>query len=261
MSSPAHLSYFMVSILLLVASVMKTIRHKAWLLGLVLIAGLALLLTIVRTGWIGLIFGLGILGLMKAVEDKRITQLARQILPAICVLALVAGILSSYIPEFAITRRLYSFTRLTEDYNLRLRTDSWTETIIPAILRNPLGYGIGSDGVSDEALFYSHNGFFYILIETGAPGLVLILSVLFIALGQATLKHFRLKDPFLISISRWTVTFWCVLLLMSSVGALLEVYPVLLYAWFFLGMVSVLPDLERKRQDELIFESAGVLSH
>jgi O-antigen ligase len=107
--------------------------------------------------------------------------------------------------------------------------------IVPAIIDHPLGYGTGSDSTTVSALYYSHNGFFYIAIELGIPGLLLALALLAWGVLQETDIVRRSSDPLLAMSGLWGLAWLVATLVEGSFGALLEVYPVNLYLWFLLG--------------------------
>ena len=244
MSSPAHLGYFMCAAILLAASILSLRRYRTILSFSLLLMSFALLLTIIRTAWIGVLCGLVLLGLLRAAETKRIFPALRYATLTILSFLLILFCLTSYFPDSAITKRLFSIAAPTEQRHFKMRVDSWYETIIPAIIANPFGYGTGSDTTSSEAIFYSHNGYLYVAIELGLLGLILAIGILVYGLLEGLRSHFKLKDPFLLAISRWTLAFWGALLIMASVGALFEVYPVILYGWFFLSLLHRIPMLD-----------------
>lgn len=244
MSSAVHLGFFMVAAILLGVALLKLPRYRIWLILAIAVMGLALMLTIVRTAWIGLATGFALLGLLKMLRQKAFTTAIRYLVVGIVVLVLLSYTLETYAPELAITQRFFSLSTLTQERNYQLRVVSWYNTIIPAILANPLGYGTGSDTTSSAALFYSHNGYFYILIELGVIGLILVITILAMGLRKGLRSYFELRDPFFQAIVGWTIAFWGAVFVMAIVGALLEVYPVMLYAWFFLGLLDILPDLD-----------------
>ncbi|MCL4553383.1 MAG: O-antigen ligase family protein, partial [Candidatus Marsarchaeota archaeon] len=183
MSSAAHLSYFMVGMLLLNVSLFRLSRHKSWLMMQMGIMSLALLLTIVRTGWVGLLAGLVVMGILRAAERRSLTRALSLLALALMAYVLIGHVLNTYLPDFAITQRFDSLTNLTAEKHYQMRVDSWSETILPAIAANPLGYGTGSDTTASTARFYSHNGYFYVAIELGIPGLLLLSLILAGSLG------------------------------------------------------------------------------
>ncbi|MCJ7634121.1 O-antigen ligase family protein [Candidatus Bathyarchaeota archaeon] len=245
MSSPAHLSHFMVSMLLLNVSLQEFSQRRFWLILQLGTIGLALLLTIVRTGWIGFLVGLVLIGVLKALEKRNVTLAIKQLAIGIVIFLIVGYSLGLYFPRNAITQRFDSLANLPAEKHYQMRVDSWIETIIPAIVRNPWGYGTGSDNTSGAARFFSHNGYFYVAVELGIPGLILIFSVLIGALFKSVRFHSNISNPLLRSISRWTISFWGAALVMAVFGAFLEVYPVILYGWFFLGLIDTFPKKDK----------------
>ena len=244
MSSPAHLGYFMIAAILLGVALLSLTRYRFWLIVAIAIMGFALMLTIVRTAWVGLASGFVLFGLLRTLRRKKFVTAIRYLIVGILILILLTYVLETYGPALTITKRFLSLSAPTQEYNYQIRVESWFDTIIPAILANPLGYGVGSDTTSSAALFYSHNGYFYILIELGVVGLILVITILAMALWKGLRSYFELRDPFLQAIAGWTIAFWGAVFVMATVGALLEVYPVMLYAWFFLGLLDILPELD-----------------
>jgi hypothetical protein len=244
MSSPFHLGYFMAMMLLMKISVPECAGHRARVGMQIGILGIALLLTIVRTAWIGLLTGLVLLSALQALEQDRFFILIKRLALVGVILVMIWFGLHRYWPENKITQRVSSLANPTAERNYRLRLEGWRERTLPLILANPFGYGTGSDTTSSAALVYSHNGFFYIAIELGIPGLVLVLYVVFAALLKALRSHTQIKDPLLRGVSRWMLACWGAMLAMAMIGGFLEVYPVALYAWLFLGALDVLPQTD-----------------
>lgn len=246
MSSPFHLSFLMTIMIILNVSVLELSRHKIAWIAQTLLFGVALLVAIVRTGWIGLVVGLVSLWLLKAVEKRRVVGSVGQLVLIGATLVLVSQPLLAYYPDSAITQRVASLTALTEESSYTGRVNSWPDVILPAIAANPFGYGVGSDNTTRNARFYSHNGFFYIAIEMGVPALLLVLLILAGAIRSSFRTCLTMRDPMLRSIGLWVLACWASIMVMGTFGAFIEVYPVSLYLWFFLGLITVLPEIENE---------------
>lgn len=248
MSSPFHLAYLLVTMLLLNFCLVGLTKRK-WLWAIQTgIMFLALLLTIIRSGWVGLLVGLVILGALKSIERKNLTSSLLLFFTGFLFYFLVGYLLTVFQPDIALTERFKSLSYLNEEEHYQDRINSWPEVILPAIADNPLGYGVGSDTATDFAIFYSHNGYFYIAIEMGITALLLSIGIIAFSLLKLFISHTKLKDPYLRGIACWTLVVWGAMLVMGAFGALLEVYPVSLYLWFLLGLASKLTQLDSQEK-------------
>ncbi len=247
MSSPFHLAYFMVQALLLHISLLEVTQSKTLVVPQMLVSSVALLLSIVRTGWVGLVIGLVAAVAISSPRGKRVVYIAARFVACLAAASGLFFVLTRYLPQASITERMLSLTNIAEDRNYRLRQSGWQETILPAIRANPLGYGTGSDTTASSAQFYSHNGFLYVAIELGIAGLLVVIVLLVVALAQAQRSRAQLQDPFLRAVATWALSSWIALLGMATVGGFLEVYPVTLYAWFMLGVATIMPRLDFPR--------------
>jgi len=240
LSSPAHLSFLMNATILLLFSLLasRSIRFGQFAGGMAA-SGAALMLTIVRVGWIGT--GAGLVVLLAATPRfLRFSSAARLVMIAAVTVGLVTYLLLALRPDDAISARFRSLANLPQEKHYIDRVTSWQDTIVPAITAQPLGYGMGSDGVGQRALFFSHNGYFYIAIEMGVVGAALAGGILIWALCCASRGPTAgvSEDPALLALRLWILSWTAALLVMGTFGALLEVYPVNLYYWCFVGALA-----------------------
>ncbi|NIK26281.1 O-antigen ligase family protein [Paenibacillus lupini] len=155
------------------------IMNKKWrafgFVGLILVA-FALMLTLVRSSWIGLVAML-LVYFMQAKSQSKIKLVA--------VLAVLVMFYQFVLPSLpgadAITTRVQSFGNLSEDnsYNDRL---AFTSSIMVVIMSNPIGNGLGSTGLSAKlntsALQTFDNGYLNVFYTFGIPGGLLFLGLL-----------------------------------------------------------------------------------
>ncbi len=248
LSSPAHLAFLTNATILLLFSLLASRSIRSWqFTGGLAASGAALILTIVRVGWVGTGAGLAVL-LAATPRFLRISAAARLVVIAAVALGLVTYLLLALRPDDAITTRFRSLAYLPREKHYIDRVMSWQDTIVPAIKARPLGYGMGSDGVGQKALFFSHNGYFYIAIEMGVIGAALAGGIMAWALFRAARgpPAGASEEPALLTLRLWIVSWTAALAVMGSFGALLEVYPVNLYYWCFLGALARLTAPDRR---------------
>jgi hypothetical protein len=98
--------------------------------------------------------------------------------------------------------RIQSAFRMTEDESMQVRFKN-QKLIQPFIHSHPIGAGLGSTGVWGKrftpdswlASFPHDSGFVRIAVEQGWIGLILYLSLLFMAMKTALHYYLRVKDP------------------------------------------------------------------
>lgn len=235
LSSPSHLAFLMNATILLLFSLFMSRMIRSWqLAGGVAAAGVALLLTIVRVGWIGTGIGLVVL-VALAPRFIRWSSTVRLVVVAAVTVGLMAYVLLVMQPDDAISTRFRSLGNLPQEQHYVDRVTSWEDTIVPAIKARPLGYGMGADSTNDSALFFAHNGYFYIAIEMGVVGAVLAVGILIWALQRAARQPRTREEPAIMALRLWILSWTVALLVMGTFGPMLEVYPINLYYWCFLG--------------------------
>ncbi len=240
LSSPAHLSFMMTAAILLLFSLLlsRSIRLWQFVCGLAA-AGTALFLTIVRVGWVGT--GAGLMAMLAVTPAfMRFSSAVRLVVIAAVSIGLASYVLLVMQPDQAISTRFRSLGDLPHEQHYIDRVTSWQDTIVPAIEAEPLGYGMGSDSTNSSALYFSHNGYFYIAIEMGVVGAALAVGILIWALSCAVKRGppRGTEEPSLLALRLWILSWTCALLVMGTFGAMLEVYPINLYYWCFLGALA-----------------------
>ena len=240
LSSPAHLAFLMNATILLLFALMMSRMIRSWqFAGGIAVTGIALLLTIVRVGWIGT--GIGLVAL-AAVAPRfiRWSSTVRLVAIAAVTVGLMAYVLLVMQPDDAISTRFRSLGSLPQEQHYVDRVTSWEDTIVPAIKARPLGYGMGTDSTDDSALFFAHNGYFYIAIEMGVAGAALAVGILIWALHRAVRRQSpnTREEPAILALRLWILSWTVALFVMGTFGPMLEVYPINLYYWCFLGSLA-----------------------
>ena len=240
LSSPFHLAFLMNATILLLFSLLMSRLILPWhFAGGIAATGIALVLTIIRIGWIGT--GIGLVALVAlAPRFIRWSSTVRLVVVAAVTVGLMAYVLLVMQPDDAISTRFRSLGNLTQEQHYVDRVTSWEDTIVPAIKARPLGYGMGADSTNDSALFFAHNGYFYIAIEMGVVGAVLAVGILIWALQRAARRPRAREEPAIMALRLWILSWTVALFVMGTFGPMLEVYPINLYYWCFLGSLASL---------------------
>lgn len=244
MSSPIHLAYFMAVLILLLTARIVTTEAPWWTLPLIALFTITLFITVFRTSWIGVIAGIVTIGFAgQTAAPRRIRPIAMVLLATSILSGLAILGARGVFPDSEMTRRVLSLVDPTNDPHFTDRVTSWSAAILPAIAQSPLGYGVGSDSTAIGSVVFSHNGFFYLAVELGLPGLLLAVCLLIWAFRQelALLRHQS-------DIVRWTTLWglaWLVTtLVQGTFGPLLEVFPVNLFMWFLIGAHAAIRKLK-----------------
>jgi putative inorganic carbon (HCO3(-)) transporter len=180
-------SYLIVIIPLLIAGLLTTKRPETRqiLIGGLILAGLAMLFSFSRSGWLGIIVSMLTFGMVYVAGRYNIGQFVRKhrswVMVGVLVVALfAAGLFAARDSYFVQNVILHSdqSTTLEDPNELRLRF--WQESLTAAI-QNPFGHGPGTAGLASiqgDHVILNENYYFQILHEVGLIGLVLFLSIL-----------------------------------------------------------------------------------
>ncbi len=246
--SPGHLGYLVAfGIIAGIALLEVTTKTYSLFLGIGIMS-VCSVLTIIRTGWVGVCVGLT-LYLLLCGRRRTLRAATRVAFYSMLIIGL-AVIVGMVLPSDTFVVRMDSLLNLPAEPHYVSRVTSWRETILPAIIQNPLGYGLGSDATHARALFFAHSGYFYLAVEMGIAGLVIALLSLCWELPKIWRAQFAYDDPFLQTLATMLVSWIGALLVMGSFGALLEVYPINFYTWFLLGATSQV--VRRKLQRNVV---------
>lgn len=116
-----------------------------------------------------------------------------------------------------------------------------------------MGYGMGSAGdtlgrfFEEKTHFTSHNLGFKILIETGLLGLGIYIFFFFTWFKKA-FSLFKSENTHVRNLSVLIISIVLVLLINGITGSGVEVYPINLYIWFFMGALVKIWWLEKNKQ-------------
>lgn len=218
---------------------------------------LGLALTFVRSAFVGL-FAAGLAGLLLASKPQ-----GRWVRMAVALV--VVGALVSVVPKSAgetsysneststlVTERVMSLSDPTKVGSMQVRFATWEYTL-QASLKLPVGRGIGAGAASKlggngavSSGAYTESQYFSILSELGWPGILLFLWINFAGAILTTRIHDRLRDPDLRMVARMCLMIQVGLLVVGIAGgAVLTVMPGGAFYWTALGIVTVLPRLDR----------------
>jgi O-antigen ligase len=158
----------------------------------VVAAGLSV--TYVRSAWLALV--VGVLVLLLASRGRAAPQVGRLAL----LLALAALALSASGSTFtAFLGRVETFGALGQDQSVEARTALPTE-VLPQLLREPLGYGLGSAGEATRlspraGLRAPDNGYLAMAFQLGLVGATLVIGALLGAMAIALRRLYAGGDP------------------------------------------------------------------
>jgi O-antigen ligase len=256
LAGPFHLGLYLVAILLLLTSIWLFYPGKRLLVVLLGIPMLlALVMTVTKSNWFGLLVGIFFVILLNS---KNFWRTFGQIIliGVICLVILFVLLqLSTVNPIFkTINDGLQAFQNPTEAPTMVFRIELWRGTIIPLIRDSPwIGYGTGSAGEGLGFLFnpdvsvftIAHNLFLKVQFEMGLIGtftfFILIISIFFHMLKVRR----SLKDSFLLLLSNWSLAFFVSMMVAGLTGSILDAYPVNLLFWILMGSATRLCYLER----------------
>ena len=163
-------------------------RYRFWLAMAIIVPLPMLFLTYSRSGWLGLIVGLIVIGLL---QDKRL------LVALVVGLVLVVAVVPSAAGRFSDLSKTKRVTATADPNSLAWRWRYWGE-IIPYAKSTPI-VGIGSEMTrrTNPAGFDPHNGFVQAFVEMGLFGLTSLLGVIVLVLLDIRrgLKRFRERSP------------------------------------------------------------------
>jgi O-antigen ligase len=258
---PFHFGIFMVFAVLLMQCFRNHLKVKLLYLFGIPVCLIALLLSITRGNWLALAGGLLAYTVLRALETRRFLLTLLKILIGVSLIVIFC--LSTYLlvqqiqdlPGFkVIFERLTSLTMMFEDEHYLGRVEGWQREVMPALRRNPWGYGLASalDSFSHRPdfighyFFTSHNQYLKVALELGLFG---ILVFIFIMIGGLVIafRNFRLvSEPILKSTAVLFMAMWVAVNISSMASPILDAYPINLYFWALMGVVTRLPLIEKR---------------
>lgn len=249
MTGPFQLGLYMVLSILLSLCLLSR-RYFPILFSLIMVMLLCLFLTITRTNWVILILGLSVYFLL--INRTRVIRTFLMISVSALVVIGLLFLLRDH-PRFAtVFILLNSLSDPFGTSSYQFRVSGWQDVIIPAMMNNPFGYGTGCamDGLKRMFLsgysFTSHNLYFKFALETGVISLILYLIIIWRCLRLGISNSYQLKSPYLKKYSCFIVAFITAISMAGLFGPFLDAYPVNLYFWFLLGVLSKLHSIDSK---------------
>lgn len=244
---PFHLGIYLVCVLLLLFAIWQRYPNKRLsvvILGIPMLV--ALIMTVTKSNWAGLLAGVLTLILLNSKQPFRLAWR----LFSFGFIILMAGYLllriSATTPGLqTVYAGLQALLNPLDAPTIKFRLDLWNETVIPLIKNSPwFGYGTGSAGEGLGNLFEntssiyitSHNLYFKIQIELGLLGVLWFFGFILYTLVYIWRVRRRLRDPFLKIVSDWTLAFVVAVTVAGLTGAILDAYPVNLIFWLLLGV-------------------------
>jgi O-antigen ligase len=159
------------------------------------------------------------------------------------------------LPGFkVIFERLTSLTAMFEDEHYLGRIEGWQREVMPALRRNPWGYGLASalDSFSHRPdfighyFFTSHNQYLKVALELGLFGVLIFAIIMFTSLIVAFRNYRLIADPILKSTAVLFIAMWVAVNISSMASPILDAYPINLYFWTLMGVVTRLPVIEQR---------------
>jgi hypothetical protein len=238
-------------------------RTKMMLLPLVPIFFYGILITSVRSNWIGLaavfFFWFVFMRLTKAwhkilvIASVVIVFFSYQYVADSVMKNLnfgnVAGVGQSsgrgngYV-DLLVTTRTGAITNPFEEHSLLSRVFLWKMIVSYSAMPNMALFGRGLGTLNADSLYFTY------LAEFGYPGLLLILILVvgFVVRGIKTLP--KLTDPRSIALVKATIVFDVVFALMNITGSHIHAFPGDAYFWFFNGVLLNVQTLDARLSSE-----------
>ncbi|MFH0920020.1 MAG: hypothetical protein V1913_06625 [Fibrobacterota bacterium] len=279
LSSPATFGDFMIIAFLTSYCLysMKGTRFRWLYLFILPVLSFGLLLTSVRSNWVGFLAGMAIWFLIAHRSSFRI-KLGLFILIIVFYFPLsilmeqmgrggTAGPIygtatptavrmaapgAKGITDLFVTERVSAITNPFQEHSMVARTVMWQQVLsqIVELPRGPMGYGLGT--------FDAHSLYFTTLFETGFIGLFLLLFV-FYRIFRAGFRAYREEEEEDKKIMvRGLLTLLFVFVIMNSTGTHIDAHPGDIYFWFSAGILMVIRTLKSGREEELQLLAARI---
>ena len=263
MSSPFHLGIFLTGTLLLLFTLWQKDKSKRILY--LILAGIqfvALIMTVTKSNWFGLITGILVLVLL---ENRRPLRLFLQLILVVIISWLIiyfAFQLTQNNPALrTINSGLEDLVNPLQANTFVFRLNLWKDEVIPLMIASPwIGYGTSSAGEglgfyyegTNKVYIVSHNLFFKIFFELGIIGVVIFLTLILSIFFRIYLTKKWISHSLLFVYRNWTLSFVIATLVAGLTGAILDAYPVNILFWLLLGIATRLPSFEFPQLSESI---------
>lgn len=244
-SSPNQVSLYLSFLILLGLNLALRLRRWRWpTMALVGLLGVALLLTVSRSGWVATVAGMLVSGLIWRRKDILVMPLL--------VLTLIAVPLGLALGLDRYLVRTISLNDPSAAYRLDINQQN-----LEVVLANPLGIGLGTVGgralntriLGDNAQLYNSESYYLqTAMELGIPGLLLFL-ILIGSCGYIVYDTiFRLRDRFTVALAVSAAV--CVVAAMTHAFFIAEFQDLTVasYLWFLVGLAMRLPALAEAKQ-------------
>jgi len=214
-------------------------KKKIFLLGVILITGIALILTFSRGCWLGIIFAIAVLAL---IIDKRFVFLGILLL-----------LLSPFILPDTIISRFTSIGNM-EDTSTSYRVYIWMGTI--AMLRDYWISGVGMGITSFNTIYplysynnikapHSHNLYLQIIVEYGIVGFIVMVGVMYNYFKMAIISLKSKKNIALGGLMAGIIGF----LIQSMTDHTWYNYRVVLLFWVMIGLTVTASKINLKEKE------------
>lgn len=224
---------------LIIASILYPERttNQFLFVGLLGMAGIALLLTLSRSGWLSFFSMFLVLILLN--KKFRMQLIIVFIIGAICVPIFAPSSVHKRVQETFVGPRSYKLmgSRVAIDESGQARIDSWGIGFRRWVQRPILGYGIPAGVVID-------NQYTRVLNETGIIGFGAFLWILITIFGVVRRTYLAAGDNnFVLALCAGFLAGFGGLLLLSSAAAVFIIIRIMEPFWFVLGIIVALPDI------------------
>lgn len=217
-------------------------RHTV-LFGILLVVSAVwpLLIATVRTNWLATAAGIGFyLGFLR-IRKGWVKGLLMAGTVGVIVLSVTRGggggnqyqtaaALSSgdrSVSDIMIRNRTQALANPLQEYSVQKRIATWG-WIWMMVMKKPFGNGQGTTG-------YAHSFYFQVLGECGFPGIILFLTILFLAFKRGFAVVARARDPGVAEVARYLLTLVFVISILNLTGTHLHTPPGDIFFWFALG--------------------------
>ncbi|MFW6348165.1 MAG: O-antigen ligase domain-containing protein, partial [Cyclonatronaceae bacterium] len=146
---------------------------------------------------------------------------------------------------------------LQEDASFNVRESNW-EMVQPRVRANPIGVGLGSTGVWGQrfspnsfwADFPPDSGYVRVAVEMGWIGLILLMLILGTAMKVGIASYFRIKNEQLKEIYLVLLSVFIAFIALNYPQEAITTPPFIFLFLFILAMIHVIPELDRRLQQE-----------
>lgn len=181
--------------------------------------------------------------LLLAILQREVSNIARLIF----VMGIGVAVVTYAFSYSALYSHLAQRSAIAYDFEVK-------EGLVQAIQNNPQGLGTGMDtnparhAFSNPAKFIWHSESYYAkaVYELGIPGLLILLFLFGYILVKAYSGYRRMEDDALKSFASVLLAFFVLIMIDSSKAHPLDIAPINVYFWVFVGISAKLPLLKEE---------------